>query len=238
MRKKKMLLESLEFINRSLESLLPEERAVMVDGVVSAMDGTVRLTSSEEGDAFLVCGWDDEIIRDETSTSSYGFDDWIAASRRFVSEVMRVKCDRFFSDDIKEQSKQIKKAMMGIFDQGTPAIGIDLDGTIDEAPGFFADLSHSWKGKVYIVTYRDDAEKAKADALRHGVRCDEVILVNSFEEKSKRISQLGIEYFFDDMDEVIQHVKPECKVFKVRNEGNFCFDSKKWLYSDKTGSQI
>ena len=41
-----------------------------------------------------------------------------------------------------------------------------------------------------------------------------------------------------DMDEVIQHVKPECKVFKVRNEGNFCFDSKKWLYSDKTGARI
>lgn len=234
-----MLLESLEFINRSLESLLPEERAVMVDGVVSAMDGAVRLTSSDDGDSFLVRGWEDDKIQDEpSSTSSYGFDDWIRASRRFVSEVMRVKCDRFFSDDIKEQSKQIKKAMMGIFDQGTPAIGIDLDGTIDEAPGFFADLSHSWNGKVYIVTYRDDAEKARADALRHGVRCDEVILVNSFEEKSNRIRQLGIEYFFDDMDEVIQHVKQECKVFKVRNEGNFCFDSKKWLYSDKTGSQI
>lgn len=234
-----MLPESLEFINRSLESLLPEERACLSEGVVSAMDGAVRLTCSEDGKSFLVCGWDDERIKGEpSSTSSYGFDDWIGASKRFVSEVMRVKCDRFFSDDIKEQTKQIKKAMMGIFDQGTPAIGIDLDGTIDEAPGFFTDLSHSWKGKVYIVTYRDDAEKARADALKHGVRCDEVILVKDFEEKSKRIRQLGIEYFFDDMDEVIQHVKPECKVFKVRNEGNFCFDSKKWLYSDKTGAQI
>jgi hypothetical protein len=40
------------------------------------------------------------------------------------------------------------------------------------------------------------------------------------------------------MDEVLQHVAPECKVFKIRNEGNFDFESKRWLYSKSTGEQI
>src|SRR4051812_46263292 len=43
-----------------------------------------------------------------------------------------------------------------------PALGIDLDGTIDQDPGFFSRLSEFWPGPVYIVTYRHDREKAEA----------------------------------------------------------------------------
>ena len=91
---------------------------------------------------------------------------------------------------------------------------------------------------VYVITYRDDEKKARDDAEKHGVRVDAMILVNSFEEKSRKIKELGITCFFDDMDEVLQHIAPECKVFKIRNEGNFDFESKRWLYSKSTWEQI
>jgi hypothetical protein len=118
-----------------------------------------------------------------------------------------------------------------------PALGIDLDGTVDAAPDFFRFLSSSWPGKVYIITFRDDRVKAMADAARLGVQA-EVVLVNSLQEKADRIRELGIKVFFDDMDEVLLHVPEDVAVFKVRNGGNFCFDTRKWLYSKQTGRQI
>ena len=65
-----------------------------------------------------------------------------------------------------------------------PDIGIDLDGTIDEAPAFFAALTHAWPGRIVIITYRDDRIKALDDLARYGVRFDELELVSSFAEKA------------------------------------------------------
>lgn len=121
--------------------------------------------------------------------------------------------------------------------ESVPALGIDLDGTIDEAPHFFGLLSRIWPGPVYVITYRDDRPKAEADVARHGVQA-EVILVNSFAEKAEVIRRLNIKVFFDDMDEVLLHVPKDVTVCKVRNGGNFCFDTKKWLYRSATGRQL
>lgn len=118
-----------------------------------------------------------------------------------------------------------------------PALGMDLDGTIDEAPSFFRFLAASWPGRVYVITYRDDKGKAEAAAASFGVKA-EVILVNSLSEKAVRIRELGIKVFFDDMDEVLLHIPEDVTVFKIRNGGNFCFDTQKWLYSKSTGRQI
>ncbi len=118
-----------------------------------------------------------------------------------------------------------------------PALGIDLDGTIDEAPDFFGLLSRIWAGPVYVITYRDDRFRAEADVARHGVEA-EVVLVNSFDEKAEVIRRLNIKVFFDDMDEVLLHVPKDVTVCKVRNGGNFCFDTKKWLYRSATGRQL
>jgi hypothetical protein len=118
-----------------------------------------------------------------------------------------------------------------------PALGMDLDGTVDEAPAFFRFLAGSWPGKIYVLTYRDDKVKAETAAAAFGVHA-EVILVNTFSEKAARIRELGIKVFFDDMDEVLLHIPEDVAVFKVRNGGNFCFDTRKWLYSKSTGRQI
>lgn len=119
-----------------------------------------------------------------------------------------------------------------------PSLGLDLDGTITESPVFFQILSNSWPGKVYVITYRDDLLGIKRDLQEHGIKYTDIITVNSFEQKSVEIDRLGISVFFDDMDEVLQHVAPGVTVMKVRNDGNFDFDEKRWLYSRHTGKAI
>lgn len=120
----------------------------------------------------------------------------------------------------------------------SPSLGIDLDGTIDEAPIFFHLLTHRWSGKVFIITFRDDRAKAEQLLGEFCIRYDELVLVKSLEAKADVIRKLGILIFFDDQDEAIQHVPHQVNVFKVRNGGNFDFDLKRWLYSDRTGRQV
>lgn len=115
-------------------------------------------------------------------------------------------------------------------------LGLDLDGTIDENPQFFGLLSRLWPANVYVITYRDDRDKAEHDLRNFGIRYDDVILVDSFAEKAKVIKRLKIGVYIDDMDEVITHVPAHVTVLKVRNGGNFT--DGKWLYSNKTGRAV
>jgi len=119
----------------------------------------------------------------------------------------------------------------------TAALGFDFDGTIDEAPAFFTELTRTWTGPIYCVTYREDAAKVAADVEKIGLRNVEVVLVNSFAEKADVIKRLNIKVFFDDMDEVLMHIPADVIVFKIRNAGNYCFETQKWLYSSRTGKQ-
>jgi len=119
-----------------------------------------------------------------------------------------------------------------------PPLGIDLDGTIDEAPVFFQFLTQTYPGKVYIITYRDDPAKIKRDVERSNVRCDELILASSFEQKAVIIERLGIKVFFDDMDEALLHIPEGVVVMKIRNGGNSNYAQRKWLYSRQTGYSI
>jgi hypothetical protein len=119
-----------------------------------------------------------------------------------------------------------------------PAIALDLDGTIDEAPEFFRLLSQSWPGKVYVITYRSDQAKAERDVAKFGIRCDEVILASRFDEKADVIAERGISVYFDDQDEMLMHIPEGVTVLKIRNGGNYDFEARKWLFSDVTGREI
>lgn len=119
-----------------------------------------------------------------------------------------------------------------------PSLGIDLDGTIDEAPLFFSILSHVWPGKVYVITYRNDMYGIIEALKNFNIKVTDVIMVNSFEQKAREVARLGISVFFDDMDECLKDVAPNCTVMKIRNEGNFDYNDKLWLFSDKTGKLI
>jgi hypothetical protein len=89
-----------------------------------------------------------------------------------------------------------------------PNLGIDIDGCIDESPIFFQFLS------------------------------DELILVDTFEAKAEVVARENIMIYFDDQPEMIKNMPDKVNVMLVRNGGNFCFDQKLWMMSNRTGRII
>lgn len=119
-----------------------------------------------------------------------------------------------------------------------PALGLDLDGVLDESPIFFSLLTRLWPGKVVIITYRDDRAEAEADLERLGIKYDELVLVTSFGQKAEVIVEKGVMVYIDDQPEALEGVPPTVTVMLFRNEGNFDYGDRKWLMSDKTGRLI
>ena len=132
----------------------------------------------------------------------------------------------------------IQEILKNVHTVPNPSIGIDFDGTIDESPVFFSLLSNLWPGHVYIITYRNDLLGIANDLAKYNIKYTDIITVNSFPQKAQEIDRLGISVFFDDMDEVLKHVKSNVTVLKIRNEGNFDYDEKRWVYSEDTGRMI
>jgi hypothetical protein len=120
-------------------------------------------------------------------------------------------------------------------DLNAPVLGLDLDGCVDEAPAFFRTLSHFWTGRVIVITFRDDREKAKQVLFQYDIRYDELILVDTFDAKADVIIASGISVYFDDQPEMLKNVPPNVQVMLVRNGGNFDFGDRKWMLSNKTG---
>jgi len=119
-----------------------------------------------------------------------------------------------------------------------PSLGIDLDGCVDEAPIFFSVLTACWPGKVFVITFRSDRAKAEADLQKYNIKYDQLILVNSFDEKAKVIVENGILTYFDDQPEMLKDIPPTVNVLLFRNEGNFDFGDSRWMFSNKTGKLV
>lgn len=65
-----------------------------------------------------------------------------------------------------------------------------------------------------------------------------LILVESLETKVKVIEGEIIQIFFDDQSECLKHIEAIRHVLSVRNEGNFDFADKRWMFSEKTGKLV
>ena len=128
--------------------------------------------------------------------------------------------------------------MASTLDKDGPRLGIDLDGCIDEHPVFFSNLTRCWPGDVHVISFRDDRGKAEADLRNRGIRWDHLTLVSSFDAKAAVIREMGIDVYFDDQPEMLKNVAPECAVMLVRNEGNFDFEDKLWMFSRRTGKIV
>ena len=118
-----------------------------------------------------------------------------------------------------------------------PTLGIDLDGTITENSLLFHVLTHNWPGRVVVVTYRDSIEQTVKDLEKLYIKYDKVVLASSM-DKSSIIRDYEIDVYIDDQDEMTQNIPESVTVLKMRNAGNFDFEDKKWLYSDKTGKMV
>ena len=142
----------------------------------------------------------------------------------------------------REQVREVAEALVNIYDMPfpvpAPTLGIDLDGCIDECPVFFRTLTAVWPGDVVVITFRQDREKAVQDLRRFGIRHTKLVLVKSLEAKAEVISDLGISTYFDDQPQTLRDILPNVNVMLVRNGGNFDFDAKQWLFSERTGRLV
>jgi len=114
-------------------------------------------------------------------------------------------------------------------------LGFDLDGCINEAPKFFSAWSHSWPGRVIVITFRRDREKAIRDLADCEIRYDELVLVDRMDAKAAVIAEHGVSLYVDDQFEMLKNVPAGVSVMLFRNEGNFDFGDRKWMLSDQTG---
>jgi len=138
----------------------------------------------------------------------------------------------------RDQINEVADALKSLADIPHPSLGIDLDGCVDECPIFFQILTQRWPGDVYVITFRSDREKAKADLARYNIHYDELILVDSFDAKAEVIVEKGILVYFDDQPEMLRNIPSNRNVMLVRNGGNYDFDTKQWLFSEKTGRLV
>jgi hypothetical protein len=113
-------------------------------------------------------------------------------------------------------------------------IGLDLDGTLDECPAFFALLTAALRAGghfIAILTYRDptSSRRTEAQLAELGIVHDELHFARSLDDKGRLCRELFLDVYFDDQDECIVGVDERTMVFKVRNGGNFDFDNQKWV---------
>jgi len=117
-------------------------------------------------------------------------------------------------------------------------LGLDLDGLLDEANGFFQLLTKIWPGRVTVISYRTDDDKAKADLAKLGIEYDDLVLVSTFDAKADVIQEKSIGVYFDDQPEMLKNIPEDVHIFLYRNGGNFDFDDRLWLFSERTGRMV
>lgn len=124
-------------------------------------------------------------------------------------------------------------------------IGIDLDNTItanEKSFTFFSLLTNLFSqngNNIYIITHREDTLESLIQIEEilenNNIYYDEIIITG---EKKEVILRKKIEVYFDDTDEYFLELPESVLVFKIREDGNFSFTDKKWLYGKKTGKKI
>lgn len=117
-------------------------------------------------------------------------------------------------------------------------LGLDLDGLLDEANAFFRPLTRVWPGRVTVITYRSDRAEAERDLDALGIDYDEVVLVDALDAKAAVIAEKGIGVYVDDQPEALGNIPEGVHVLLYRNGGNFDFDDRRWMFSDRTGKRV
>lgn len=109
-------------------------------------------------------------------------------------------------------------------------IGVDLDGTISEYPGFFRLFTKAMARsgcKIYVITDRvpGTERQVQVELERHGITYDVLKITGS---KAEYILDEGINVLFDDMDRYFSNLPEEIAVFKIRQKYNFDFGRGMW----------
>ena len=59
-------------------------------------------------------------------------------------------------------------------------------------------------------------------------------MVDSFDAKADVIAEKNVKVYFDDQPEMLKNVPEGVQVFLYRNGGNYDFDDRLWLFSNRT----
>lgn len=140
--------------------------------------------------------------------------------------------------NLKDRTKTARDVLLDVVNQPQPKLGIDLDGCVDESPTFFNILPHVWPGDVIVITFRRDRDKAISDLEKYRIRYTDVVLVSRFDAKAEVIAERGISYSIDDQPEMLKHIPANVGVMLFRNEGNFDFNDRRCMFSEKTGKLV
>jgi len=117
-------------------------------------------------------------------------------------------------------------------------IAIDIDNTITASKNsveFFRTLTALLisEHQILIISNRNESDRENTeeelDVLR--IRYNKVVLT---QHKAEYIKKHGVEFVFEDTDEYFLELPETITVFKIREEGNFCFTEHKWIGSAKT----
>jgi len=118
-------------------------------------------------------------------------------------------------------------------------IGFDVHGVIDRFPEFFSCFSRMWRiGKIYVFSGKNhDKEEIAKKCTTFGICYDEIILTGSFltgdqEDRAQMIKKLNIEVMFDDLSEYSKHFPESCLSLLVRNDKNFDYNNKQYLFPE------
>jgi hypothetical protein len=118
-------------------------------------------------------------------------------------------------------------------------IALDIDGCITEYPEFFRALSACMSpiAEIYVITNRDPGTRAEItnELKDYGIHYKTLVITA---EKAKYIIENDINVVFEDTDEYFLDLPESVCVLKVREPGNFDFETRKWIYGSKTGQTI
>jgi hypothetical protein len=120
-------------------------------------------------------------------------------------------------------------------------IGLDLDNCVNYKPEFFSVFTQALKqvSEIHIVTHRENSavsrQETETELKELGIFYHHLEITG---EKADYILRKKIDVYVDDTDEYFQHLPESVFVLKVREPGNFEFDTSRWIYSKKTGIDI
>ena len=121
-------------------------------------------------------------------------------------------------------------------------VSIDIDGTInssDTAISFFKIMTHLLcpEANIIILTSREPGTEGQiAEELSGmGIVYDQIVITDN---KQQYIKDNNISVVFENEDERIKNLGKEILVLKVREDGNYNFQTYRWYASKDTTEMI
>ena len=125
----------------------------------------------------------------------------------------------------------------------TMKVAIDIDGCISEYPSFFSILTKALISsdniEIFILSARNNSNHSKKKTIQElkelGIFYDHLILTD---DKQNFIKDNTIDLFIDNQIENFQQLNSDVCCLLIREEGNYCYKSFRFLGSKKTTKMI